>query len=123
MFLHACLERMTQNSCNSSSSKSKSGARCKCGTKAPICTTWTVENPGRKFLGCSNYKWVELEIRNKGKEIANKFIAKMEGMQERIMELERKNEDAQELCKALRAEVTRYKFALEASKKNGAMLK
>ncbi|KAM7480304.1 hypothetical protein LguiA_028517 [Lonicera macranthoides] len=37
---------------------------CFCGVPAPIMTVWTNDNPGRRFVGCGNYKiklfdWVD----------------------------------------------------------------
>ena len=29
---------------------------CYCGVKAPLVTSISNENPGRRFFGCSNYK-------------------------------------------------------------------
>ena len=29
---------------------------CYCGVKAPLVTSTSNENPGRRFFGCSNYK-------------------------------------------------------------------
>jgi len=30
--------------------------RCFCGDVAKVCTSWTSKNPGRRFIGCPNYK-------------------------------------------------------------------
>ncbi|XP_058750014.1 uncharacterized protein At4g04775-like [Vicia villosa] len=32
------------------------GGRCWCGLESPLMTSWTYENPGRRFNGCGNYK-------------------------------------------------------------------
>ena len=29
---------------------------CYCGTVSPLRTSWTAENPGRRFYGCGNYQ-------------------------------------------------------------------
>ncbi|KAL3639818.1 hypothetical protein CASFOL_014786 [Castilleja foliolosa] len=32
------------------------GARCHCGIELEVMTSWTDDNPGRRFQGCPNYK-------------------------------------------------------------------
>ncbi|KAL6505388.1 hypothetical protein OROGR_025205 [Orobanche gracilis] len=44
---------------SSSFSESRKGApNCDCGVKAPVVTSWTGVNPGRKFYGCGLFKVV-----------------------------------------------------------------
>ena len=59
-------QSMSQNSVNSYLS-------CYCGHPAPIKIAWTEDNPGRRFVGCYNYKikncgyfhWVDDKITKK----------------------------------------------------------
>ncbi|XP_057426309.1 uncharacterized protein LOC130719715 [Lotus japonicus] len=40
----------------SGSQRRKGGPLCDCGFEAPAVTSWTGENPGRKFYGCGLFK-------------------------------------------------------------------
>ncbi|VFQ75377.1 unnamed protein product [Cuscuta campestris] len=43
------------SSISSNNSHGMQFARCRCGEKVVLKTVWTESNPGRRFLGCSNY--------------------------------------------------------------------
>ncbi|KAL4580575.1 hypothetical protein LXL04_016774 [Taraxacum kok-saghyz] len=38
------------------SSSSSNQRNCGCGQPAGMWTAWTIRNPGRRFLGCKNYR-------------------------------------------------------------------
>ncbi|XP_057438970.1 uncharacterized protein LOC130730850 [Lotus japonicus] len=40
----------------SCSQRRKGGPICDCGFQAPLVTSWTGDNPGRKFYGCGLFK-------------------------------------------------------------------
>ncbi|CAL5213710.1 unnamed protein product [Lathyrus oleraceus] len=63
-----------------SRSSSRSRYVCKCGLDAPLMTTWTDANPGRRFYGCGMYKvqgfkkcshfvWLDEEMNHRIKEL------------------------------------------------------
>ncbi|KAL3629939.1 hypothetical protein CASFOL_026251 [Castilleja foliolosa] len=61
------------------------GARCHCGIELEVMTSWTDDNPGRRFQGCPNYKkpsccgffrWVDEEVCSRSKQIIPGLIRK-----------------------------------------------
>ncbi|KAH7866414.1 hypothetical protein Vadar_020174 [Vaccinium darrowii] len=71
---------MSSSSCHSSSSSTSGHGwpNCKCGSKAVMETSWTDDNPGRRFLGCRHFRegrkckffeWVDDEICKRGKAV------------------------------------------------------
>ncbi|KAL3653463.1 hypothetical protein CASFOL_003144 [Castilleja foliolosa] len=52
------------------------GARCNCGIELEVMTSWTDDNPGRRFQGCPNYKWVDEEVCSRSKQIIPGLIIK-----------------------------------------------
>ncbi|KAL3644635.1 hypothetical protein CASFOL_009815 [Castilleja foliolosa] len=67
---------------------------CFCGLRAPMWTTWTDDNPGRRFIGCPNYKdsssnckffaWVDPEINEGAKKsvLANRLRSEISMLKE-----------------------------------------
>ena len=45
-----------ERSSSSYTSEARSGVFCLCNTEAPLVTSWTEENPGRRFYGCGLHK-------------------------------------------------------------------
>ncbi|RZB70552.1 hypothetical protein D0Y65_035499 [Glycine soja] len=45
-----------ERSSSSYTSKARSRVFCLCNIEAPLVTSWTEENPGRRFYGCGLYK-------------------------------------------------------------------
>ncbi|KAL3648678.1 hypothetical protein CASFOL_005081 [Castilleja foliolosa] len=54
------------------------GARCHCGIELEVMTSWTDDNPGRRFQSCPNYKyqWVDEEVCSRSKQIIPGLIRK-----------------------------------------------
>ena len=45
-----------ERSSSSYTSKARSRVLCLCNIEAPLVTSWTEDNPGRRFYGCGLYK-------------------------------------------------------------------
>ncbi|KAG5541348.1 hypothetical protein RHGRI_021249 [Rhododendron griersonianum] len=76
--------------------------RCNCGRKAVMRPSLTVKNPGRRFLGCVNYKkdngcnffvWVDPETCERGLEYAKIMQAKKEELERQIEGLKMMNNE------------------------------
>lgn len=70
-----------------SSTPLKRGTRflCRCGVESPLVTSWTDENPGRRFYGCGRYfvrrkcnffKWFDPEVPERQKKIIRALLKK-----------------------------------------------
>ncbi|XP_057433476.1 uncharacterized protein LOC130726251 [Lotus japonicus] len=46
----------SENSSGSSDSRRRMVKVCGCGVEAPLLTSWTGDNPGRRFYGCGLFK-------------------------------------------------------------------
>jgi hypothetical protein len=51
------MSQYSSSSLNGLVFKEKSGLVCHCGVEAPLVTSWTDENPGRRFHGCGRFRW------------------------------------------------------------------
>ncbi|KAL3615316.1 hypothetical protein CASFOL_040977 [Castilleja foliolosa] len=72
----------------------RSKRTCFCGLRAPMWTAWTDDNPGRRFIGCPNYKdsssnckffsWVDPEISEGSKKsvLANRLRSEISMLKE-----------------------------------------
>ncbi|KAK4274656.1 hypothetical protein QN277_017847 [Acacia crassicarpa] len=56
---------------------------CHCGIVAPLCTSWTEQNPGRRFFGCRNYQhnngcgffqWHDGQMGERSTEVINELL-------------------------------------------------
>ncbi|KAI8555370.1 hypothetical protein RHMOL_Rhmol05G0169700 [Rhododendron molle] len=75
--------------------------RCRCGRRVVMQTSLTVKNPGRRFLGCINYKkqngcnffvWIDPETCPRGLEYAKIMQAKKEELEKQVQGLKMKIE-------------------------------
>ncbi|XP_058216920.1 uncharacterized protein LOC131327807 [Rhododendron vialii] len=101
----------SNNSCSNSYNSNWVDAYCGCGEKAPLRTSNTYANPGKKFLGCINYERTRLwwtlarkikELKKKEdkleklNEVMEKDLEKMMKKMDKLMrinnELKKKNE-------------------------------
>ncbi|KAI8524730.1 hypothetical protein RHMOL_Rhmol13G0171500 [Rhododendron molle] len=73
--------------------------RCRCGRRVVMQTSLTVKNPGRRFLGCINYKkengcnffvWIDPQTCPRGLEYAKIMQAKKEELEKQV-EVETEN--------------------------------
>ncbi|XP_058783009.1 uncharacterized protein LOC131657635 [Vicia villosa] len=69
----------------------------RCGLEAPLMTSWTDSNPGRRFFGCGMYKvqgrkrcshfvWYDDELSSRAKEIIYSLQKKLEHERARLDE-------------------------------------
>ncbi|KAL6555163.1 hypothetical protein OROGR_006421 [Orobanche gracilis] len=91
---------MARDSCSSStSSMGDAGVRrrvvCKCGVASPLVTSWSKENPGRRFYGCGRYEedgrrkctffiWHDNEANARDKKLIAALLRKLDGMNKKI---------------------------------------
>ncbi|XP_058740871.1 uncharacterized protein At4g04775-like [Vicia villosa] len=82
---------MGSESVQISSSSSHSRRRrlhCYCGLDSPLVTSWTSQNPGRRFYGCGLYKlqgrkgcsffdWYDEQITDRSQEVINSLLKKV----------------------------------------------
>ncbi|KAK4286058.1 hypothetical protein QN277_002669 [Acacia crassicarpa] len=56
---------------------------CHCGIAAPLCTSWTEQNQGRRFFGCRNYQqgngcgffqWHDGQMGERSTEVINELL-------------------------------------------------
>ncbi|KAI8560872.1 hypothetical protein RHMOL_Rhmol04G0289500 [Rhododendron molle] len=75
--------------------------RCRCGRRVVMQTSLTVKNPGRRFLGCINYKkengcnffvWIDPQTCPRGLEYAKIMQAKKEELEKQVQELKLRTE-------------------------------
>ncbi|RZC02594.1 hypothetical protein D0Y65_017635 [Glycine soja] len=53
-----------EKSSSSYTIEARSRVFCLCNVEAPLVTSWTEDNPGRRFYGCGQYKIVVVELLN-----------------------------------------------------------
>ncbi|KAK1383453.1 GRF-type domain-containing protein [Heracleum sosnowskyi] len=55
------------------------GVKCKCGILAPYWEAWKngTRDPGRRFYGCSRYKWAEPQYTERGREVIEDLRMKL----------------------------------------------
>ncbi|GER45281.1 GRF zinc finger containing protein [Striga asiatica] len=90
----------------SESSQVNDESYCKCLQRSIIVTSWTSENPGRRFRSCSEYEnggcdffsWVDPPMCNRSKQIipgllrkSNQLRAQNEALEDAILKMEDEN--------------------------------
>ncbi|KAI8530850.1 hypothetical protein RHMOL_Rhmol11G0091000 [Rhododendron molle] len=92
---------MSSSSATSSSTmntQEQFNVQCGCRVKAPLRTTLTYPNVGRRFLGCVNYKsdnackyfdWVDPPTCDRGKDFGNWIVKKNMDLQKDVEDLRR----------------------------------
>ncbi|XP_058755783.1 uncharacterized protein LOC131628997 [Vicia villosa] len=79
-------------------------SQCRCGLEAPLMTSWTDSNLGRRFFGCGMYKvhghkrcshfvWYDDELSSRAKEIIYSLQKKLEHERDRLDEANTKVAD------------------------------
>ncbi|XP_058722190.1 uncharacterized protein At4g04775-like [Vicia villosa] len=82
------------------------GSRCWCGLESPLMTSWTYENPGRRFHGCGNFKvmkrkgcnyfqWVDEDMSNRAKDL----IRTLKDKNDEIADLLKDTKNSEDLLK------------------------
>ncbi|XP_028803228.1 uncharacterized protein LOC114758343 [Neltuma alba] len=91
---------------------------CRCGMVAPLRTSWTEMNPGRRFYGCPNYlqgggygyfHWHDEEMGERAMEVINELI----GHVERLYEENRRQRNRDDETKAIVREMKRNERRLK----------
>lgn len=110
--------------CPSQRLQEQSQETCGCGKIAQLRRSWTTENPGRRFLGCANYKnhqacdyfkWVDPELCDNGREICAILRSTIIEKKEKLNYLEREHDQ-------LEAKHARLKQKYEAIQVENAVL-
>ncbi|GJW60515.1 hypothetical protein Tco_0109850 [Tanacetum coccineum] len=81
---------------------------CKCGDVSGMWTSWTQSNPGRRFLGCPNYKffhWWDTDI---SKKCYKAEVMELKMYMKEYVEFEKKKKDLEEDIKLLKTKNSFY---------------
>ncbi|KAL6494493.1 hypothetical protein OROGR_031293 [Orobanche gracilis] len=119
-----------QNSSSSSCASQRTNKRliyCDCGVRSPILTSWTDDNPGRKFFGCGFYEvygkkccgffqWYDDEdfLAAKDKVIA-RLVKKNEEMNENNEDVKEKNQQMRNKIEDMKKELILMQFLFSGS--------
>ncbi|CAL5188960.1 unnamed protein product [Lathyrus oleraceus] len=108
---------MSQQSGFNHGSRSSSRSRyvCKCGLDAPLMTTWTDANPGRRFYGCRMYKvcfkkcshfvWLDEEMNPRAKQLIYAILKNINGEKATIKSYKAKEEELKMKVKMLKKQL------------------
>uniref|UniRef100_A0A5B7BJA2 Putative cyanogenic beta-glucosidase-like n=1 Tax=Davidia involucrata TaxID=16924 RepID=A0A5B7BJA2_DAVIN len=109
---------LTNQASSSSGQWATSFPQCYCGLRAPLKTSYTLDNSGRRFFGCSNYNtgmkcqsftWFDPPPCARGKEFDDLLLNKMMELRRKNEELHIKNKQLEEQNKLLRSQIATYK--------------
>nr|XP_027061094.1 uncharacterized protein LOC113687755 [Coffea arabica] len=98
---------------------------CVCGMKTVMITSWTAQNPGRRFAkcalgedGCGYWGWIDDEMCARSTMIIPGLLRKINGMEEKMVEFEKaarkweaKAVKLEGKMKPLQTEIAKYKSA------------
>ncbi|XP_058733936.1 uncharacterized protein LOC131605617 [Vicia villosa] len=108
---------MSQNSVSHGSYKIRSlRDKCHCGLDAPLMTSWTDTNPGRRFYGCgmyklqgfkkcSNFVWLDEEMNTGAKEVISSLIHNLEEEKQRAKNASMKEEEMRTKMKLMKKQL------------------
>ncbi|XP_028198010.1 uncharacterized protein LOC114382649 [Glycine soja] len=82
-----------ERSSSSYTSEARSGVFCLCNTEAPLVTSWTEENPGRRFYGCGLHKWHDPVDNNRQKKIIVALMKEVDELKLREKDLQSRISD------------------------------
>ncbi|KAL3643633.1 hypothetical protein CASFOL_014448 [Castilleja foliolosa] len=103
----------------SSSSYGNAPVRCHCGIQLELVTSWTDENPGRRFHACPNYKmpsccgffrWFDEEMCSRLKEVIPGLLRKTNKLELLLATEQENNKLVQDYELLLAAEQEKNKF-------------
>ncbi|KAL2480383.1 GRF zinc finger containing protein [Abeliophyllum distichum] len=101
--------------------------RCYCGVHYVLKTSWTDENPCRRFLGCSNYRdgngcnyfdWIDPPILNRKKSTFLSLLRRNESSEVRLHRIENKWEFVEGEMQMLRADIDRLEVERHSLEEN-----
>ncbi|KAL2485827.1 GRF zinc finger containing protein [Abeliophyllum distichum] len=102
-------------------------SRCYCGVHCVLKTSWTDENPGRRFLGCPNFRegggcnyfdWIDPPIPNRKKSTFLSLLRRNESSEVRLHRIENKWEFVEGEMQMLRADVDRLEVERQSLEEN-----
>ncbi|KAL3646825.1 hypothetical protein CASFOL_009369 [Castilleja foliolosa] len=96
----------------SSSSYGNAAVRCHCGIQLELVTSWTDENPGRRFQACPNYKklWFDEEMCSRSRKVIPGFLRKTNKLELLLATEKEKNKLVQDYELLLASEQEKNKF-------------
>ncbi|XP_058768557.1 uncharacterized protein At4g04775-like [Vicia villosa] len=112
--------------CSEASSRTKSSSihgECRCGLDAPLMTSWTDANPGRRFYGCGMYKiqgykrcnhfvWYDEEMGPRAKDMISKLNQRLNIANLKIDEGKIQEDELNRKIKKLNTEMKTLKFLI-----------
>ncbi|XP_058773526.1 uncharacterized protein LOC131647679 [Vicia villosa] len=108
---------MSQKTVSSASYKNRSVRNeCYCGIDAPLMTSWTDSNPGRRFFGCgmykiqgfkkcSNFVWLDEEMNPRAKEVISSLLQNLNEEKQRVKDSISKEEETRMKMKLLKKQL------------------
>ncbi|GER42737.1 GRF zinc finger containing protein [Striga asiatica] len=101
-----------------------------CGCVKPsvvvVRTSWTSENPGRRFYSCKKYKdgggcnffaWVDGPICNRSKQVIPGLLRKSNELRQKLQQIQEENDKLKEENKNLAAEMKSLKISMRIESK------
>ncbi|CAL5202549.1 unnamed protein product [Lathyrus oleraceus] len=88
-------------------------SECKCSLDAPLMTTWTNVNPGRRFYGCGMYKihgykkcyhfvWLDEEINHRAKKVISTLMQNLTEEKKKVKNAKIRDEEMKMKMKFLK---------------------
>ncbi|XP_058734393.1 uncharacterized protein LOC131606133 [Vicia villosa] len=86
--------------------------QCYCGFDSPLSTSWTTQNPGRRFYGCGLYKlhgkkgcsffdWYDEKIPDRSQEVINSLLKKVNELKKKDGLIKKSDDDLKKKIKLL----------------------
>ncbi|CAA0810360.1 zinc knuckle (CCHC-type) family protein [Striga hermonthica] len=103
-----------------------SGKECDCRKPCVVRTSWTYENPGRRFYSC-NYKkgggcnffcWVDGPMCTRSRQLIPGLLCKSNELHQILQEIQEENDKLKEENKNLAAEMKRLKISMRTKSKS-----
>ncbi|XP_074264819.1 uncharacterized protein LOC141587268 [Silene latifolia] len=124
----------SENSSSPCSSGCSIGGRrtCYCGNPTAIATSWTTNNPGRRFQACATYnpvskvrgckffQWIDLNPTNWQRDVANEILFQKNRLKSEVRMLNCEVQSLQEERKMMKMELDNLKSEVKKmDEKNG----
>ncbi|XP_074303774.1 uncharacterized protein LOC141638266 [Silene latifolia] len=112
---------------NSTRNSSKVVPNCWCGIPAAVKTSWTFQNPGRKFIackfynpetdmrGCRFFNWIDEDMTYWQRSVINDLLKEQKSLKNELKKQNKEVDDAKKLTfelEMLKKETKRNKFML-----------
>ncbi|KAL3618924.1 hypothetical protein CASFOL_037152 [Castilleja foliolosa] len=115
----------------SSSSYGNAAVRCHCGIQLELVTSWTDDNPGRRFQACPNYKmpsccgffrWFDEEMCSRSKEVIPGLLRKTNKLELLLAAEQEKNKFVQVVLDRQANILEKHSAVIEDQRKLTALL-